>query len=412
MVRTPVPGKWMKSAPVPVPAGLRGAGCGFRPTAPSHFRRNSRRSRFTRTSCRDSPRSASTARRFHPSPRIRLPAGSRWLSLNLKPASAVLPESLPCRWRLRGYQLDWQAAHGTLVEGPCPPAGDYVLEVQVRHSDGEWNTGILAVPIQADEYLWRTRPFRLCVVGLAVLASASLVHRFTRRRLAARMRALEARAALDNERTRIARDMHDEVGAGLSQLAILQEILARELGSLGEPHQRLRQLARTTRGIIDSLDEVVWTVNPENDTVASLAVYLGQCATNYLGAVEIACRLDAPFDWPSIEVRSQFRHNLVLAFREALQNILKHSRATEVSLKLRLEGIAFIVLLVDNGVGFPEGPPGMGQDGLVNMRARLAAIGGACHVRARAGGGTEVELRLGLGPVPEQVRSEHPLRRS
>ena len=348
---------------------------------------------------------------FPPSPRMRVPAGSRWLSLNLKAASAVLSESLACRWRLRPYRLDWQAAHGTLVEGPCPPAGDYMLEVQFRHSDGEWNTQILALPIHAEEYLWRTRPFRLLTAGLALLASTWLVHHFTRRRLAAKMGALEARAALDHERTRIARDMHDEVGAGLSQLAILQEILARELASLEEPHGRLRQLAQTTRRIIDSLDEVVWTVNPENDTLASLAGYLGQCATSYLGAVEIACRLDAPFDWPSHEVRSQVRHNLVLAFREALQNILKHSHATEASLKLRLEAATFIVLLADQGVGLPEGRPGIGQDGLVNMRARLAAIGGTCHVRARADGGTEVELRVGLVPVPKQTRGEFPLRR-
>ncbi len=343
-----------------------------------------------------------------PSPRIRVPAGSRWLSLNLKLAATGLPENLPCRWRLRGFGLDWQAARGTLVEGSCPPAGNYVLEVQIRHSDGEWNTGILAVPIHVEEYLWRTRPFRLSAAGLAVLASAWLVYHFTRRRLAARMAALEARAALDNERTRIARDMHDEVGAGLSQLAILQEILARELPSLGEPHQRALQLAQTTRRIIDSLDEVVWTVNPENDTLTSLAGYLSQCATSYLGSVEIACRLDAPFDWPSIEVRSQVRHNLVLAFREALQNILKHSHATETSLTLRLESAIFIVLLTDNGVGFPEGQPNLGQDGLANMRARLAAIGGTCRVRVRVGGGTEVELRIGLGLASKRMQRNIP----
>ena len=345
---------------------------------------------------------------FPPLPRIRVPAGSRWLSLNLKAASTILPESLACRWRLPPYRLDWQAAHGTLVEGPCPPAGDYTFEVQFRHSDGEWNTRILAVPLHAEEYFWRTRPFRGLAAGLTVIAAAWLVHLFTRRRLTARMVALEARASLDHERARIARDMHDEVGAGLSQLAILQEILARELASPGEPHRRVRELAQTTRRIIDSLDEVVWTVNPENDTLASLAGYLGQCATSYLGSVEIACRLDAPFDWPPHEVRSQVRHNLALAFREALQNILKHSRATEVSLKLRLEAATFAVLLADNGVGFPEGQRGIGQDGLVNMRARLAAIGGTCHVRAHASGGTEVELRVGLVPAPKQTRGKSP----
>jgi signal transduction histidine kinase len=214
------------------------------------------------------------------------------------------------------------------------------------------------------------------------------------------MARLEAKSALDEERARISRDMHDEVGAQLAQLAILQSMFAREHQLPAEARESMQQLAQTTRKAVASLDEVVWAVNPRNDTLPSLAAYLEQCATGYLEPVDIACRLDAPLEWPEIEVRAQVRHNLVLAFREALQNILKHSGATEVMLTLRLESTHFLIVLADNGRGLPSECGGAGKDGLANMAARLTAVGGTCAVQPRPIGGTEVKMRV---PLPAEA---------
>jgi signal transduction histidine kinase len=331
---------------------------------------------------------------------LRVPAGTGWLSVSMKLARGGLMEGLLCRWRLRGYHGDWQSAAGLTAEGACPPPGDYVFEAQVRHSDREWDSEILAVPIEVRAHFWQTRGFRVLLAGLGAMVMAWLVRLLTRLRLARRMAALEANAALDTERARIARDMHDEVGAQLSQLAILQDMVARDHPLPDDVQQSMQQLAQTTRRVVASLDEVVWAVNPKNDTLASLAGYLEQCATGYLGPVEIACRLDAPFEWPAIEVRAQVRHNLVLAFREALQNILKHSGASEVTLKLRLEASHFVIVVADNGCGLQGERSGIGKDGLANMSARLVAVGGTCEVRQRAGGGTEVEMRVRLAHEP------------
>jgi signal transduction histidine kinase len=327
---------------------------------------------------------------------LQIPPGARWLAVAMKLAHGGLPEEIPCRWRLRGFHADWQSAPELLAEGACPPPGRYVFEAQVRHTDGEWDAAVLAVPVEVRGYFWQARGFWIACGAAAALAGLWIVRRVTRQRLARGMAVLEAKATLDEERARIARDMHDEVGARLSQLAILQDIFARE-HSLPEGAQKnMQQLAESTRQAVASLDEVVWAVNPKNDTLPSLAGYLEQCATGYLGAVEIACRLDAPFDWPPIEIRAQVRHNLVLAFREALQNVLKHADATEVTLTLRLDGSDFIVTLADNGRGLPDELGGAGKDGLENMSARLVAIGGHCEVRRRAAGGTEVEMRVHL----------------
>ena len=334
-----------------------------------------------------------------------VPAGSHWLSVAMKPALAGLPDALPCRCRLRGDQMDWQAAPRFVAERACPPPGRYVFETQLRQTDGEWNTALLEMPLEVRAHFWRTRAFRLSAAACAVLALASLVRHLTRRRLARRMGLLEANAALDRERARIARDMHDEVGSRLAQLATRQDLFAREHRLSGEAREGLQQLARATRLIMASLDEVVWAVNPQNDMLSSLAGYLEQCATDYLGPVEVACRIDAPFEWPEVRIRAQVRHNLALALREALQNVLKHSGATEVTLRLQLDASAFTVTLADDGRDIPVEREGSGKDGLANMRARLSAIGGHSEVRPRENGGTVVEMTVHLDHGGEALAS-------
>ena len=334
---------------------------------------------------------------------LQVPAGTRWIEVTVDPARGGLPADLQCRWRLRGYHSDWQLAPGFAIGIPPPPPAAYTFEAQVRHTDREWDSSVLALPVQVAAQFWQTRTFRGALVAAALALLALAVRYFTRRRLAWRMAALEAKAALDEERARIARDMHDEVGARLSQLAILQEIFGREYALPAAAQAGLKQLTGTVREAVASLDEVVWTVNPRHDTLASLAEYLGQCASSYLGPLEIACRIAAPLEWPATELHAQTRHNIVLAMKEALQNVAKHAQATEVTLTLAHEPPEFVARLTDNGCGLPADAAGPGQDGLANMRARLASIGGICSVRRRPEGGTEVELRAPLStetPAP------------
>jgi signal transduction histidine kinase len=214
----------------------------------------------------------------------------------------------------------------------------------------------------------------------------------SRRRIAA----FRTQTALAAERRRIARDMHDEVGARLSQILMLQNTFAHE-HTLPEPaREEMRQLTQNTEQAITSLDEVVWTVNPQSDTLASMAEFLAHYASGYLHPAQLACRIHIPIDWPALEVRSAVRHELVAAFKEALHNVVKHAQAHEVTVTLALEAGAFIVTVADDGRGLPETPGGPGKDGLANMKSRLATIGGTCEFLPRATGGTEVRMRVPL----------------
>jgi signal transduction histidine kinase len=154
------------------------------------------------------------------------------------------------------------------------------------------------------------------------------------------------------------------------------------------------KISGTARQAIRSLDEIVWAVNPRNDTLAHLIDYAGQFALDYLRLAGIRCRLDLPEQTPVREFSTDLRHNLFLVIKEALNNIVKHAQATEVWLRAKVTAQALEISIEDNGRGFAGAPDDALADGLRNMRQRLADIGGECRIESQPGAGTKVSLRL------------------
>ncbi len=329
---------------------------------------------------------------------LRVPFGTSVLTAKLAVSGPGLPEKLPLRWRLRGLHPDWLKAADLSVEISHPPPGSYFLEAQVGHTDGEWDSSLMSIPITIPTPFWQTPAFYSAMAGGGLAVVFLLIHILNRRRRARELAEWTYQSALVEERRRIARDMHDEVGGRLSQLALMQDLILHGHSLPPEARQSLQTLAANTREAVDALDQVVWAVNPLNDTLAGLVEYLSYLATSYLSPLNVNCRLDVPFEWPEIEVRAQVRHEITLAFREALQNIVKHAAAGSVTLHMRLDPPVLTIRLADDGRGLPEESAGPGKEGLSNMRSRLAMIGGSCTVRRRPEGGTEVEMRAPLTP--------------
>ena len=156
------------------------------------------------------------------------------------------------------------------------------------------------------------------------------------------------------------------------------------------------------------MDEIVWAVNPKHDTLESLAAYLGGFAQNFLGAAEIHCYLDIPILMPDRTLTAEIRHNVFLAFKESLHNVVKHAKASEVRISLESKPDRFMLVIADNGCGLElkrsgERFPATGGDerlltgnGLLNMRKRLENVGGTCEWDTRSGGGTQVKFIVGI----------------
>lgn len=323
---------------------------------------------------------------------LRIPPGALRLAFQWEIPQSGKPYDRLYRWKVAGVNQDWQTSDSLLLEIPCPPAGDFHVEIQAAHSDGSWDASVLRLPFTVDARFTQT-PMFLRLLGSVTLIVGVLVSRYFARRKIAR---LEAQSALAAERSRIARNMHDDVGARLAQLAVLQDVFAREHAMPPEAKSDLAALTTCAREAMESLDEAVWTVNPRNDTLAALASFLVQHANHYLSPLGITCRIDGPNHFPDVPLRTGTRHEVALAFKEALQNIVKHAAASEVEMTLRHEAGRFLIRVADNGRGFTAKGGGPGEDGLINMRQRLESIGGTCEWLPRENGGTIVEMKFPL----------------
>jgi signal transduction histidine kinase len=248
-------------------------------------------------------------------------------------------------------------------------------------------------------HFWQTWWFDLVTVLVAIAFVVSVVWYFSRRRLRRKLENIQRQQAIERERTRIAKDIHDHLGANLTRISLLSQSAQGELQNTKEAVAQLERIYDTSRELTRSMDEIVWAVNPQHDTLDSLASYLGNFAQEYLVSLHIRCRLEVPLQLPHSPITAEARHNIFLAFKEALHNVVKHSGATEVSVFLTLAGDTATIALSDNGKGFDPATiaprPGRGN-GLKNMAQRLEKIGGRCTVHSRPNGGTEIKFSLNV----------------
>jgi signal transduction histidine kinase len=205
----------------------------------------------------------------------------------------------------------------------------------------------------------------------------------------------ERQRVLAMERARIARDLHDDLGSSLTEITMLATTSPGAALRSEEASERLGAIAGKSRTIIHALDEIVWAIDPERDTLASVARYLASYVEELLAGSHIACRVQFPNSFPDQVVPGEVRHHLFLAVKETLNNAIRHSRATEIAFRVRLLDGQVQISIRDNGNGFdlPDHPTG---NGLLNLRKRLTELSGDCHVQSAPGAGTTVSFQVPL----------------
>ena len=210
----------------------------------------------------------------------------------------------------------------------------------------------------------------------------------------------ERKREIEEERARVAHDLHDDLGAGLTEVNMLSSLVKSATTSPDEKNRYLADLTETARRMVNSLDEIVWAVNPRNDTIASLASYFGSYAQRLLDLASVACGLDVAEDLPDYPLDPKFRQELFLAFKEALTNVVRHAAATQVWVRISVKDGQILVVLADNGRGFDALTRQAGADGVANMKDRLQALGGICEISSNAPQGTAVHFRA---PLPKRL---------
>ncbi len=207
---------------------------------------------------------------------------------------------------------------------------------------------------------------------------------------------IDRQLMLERERARISQDMHDDVGASLTRISMMSEMV-KNREDVGEgAKQWLGQISGTSREVTEEMDQIIWALNPKNDNLEGLASYIRRFASEYLEPTPIECIFDFPEEMPGMALSVEVRRNVYLVVREALHNVVKHSGATSVELGLKIYDVGFRILIKDNGKAFEPEKLEFPGNGLVNMKKRMNDIGGEIMIRSEVGSGTDIELIVSL----------------
>ena len=334
-------------------------------------------------------------------PGLEVPPGARRLSLKLTIPQSGKPAGYAFRWRMSGDLDTWQNSSQMTLEMACPQPGRYLFEAQALHSDGEWDGTIYQLPVRVRQHWWKNGWFRWTSGFLLTALVTGSGMLWTRRRAARQLARMKAETALAEERARIARDLHDEIGANLTHISILSTLASEAATGPEISRQHNAEVASCARETIQAFDEILWSVNPKNDTLPSLCHYVCRRAEEMLSPAGLTYRFHLQDPMADLPLPPNSRHQILLAVKETLHNILKHAKATHVQVRCELEDRGLCIEIQDNGCGFDPSSvsPDPGQRrgmGLDDIRHRLTVLGGECLIESTPGQGTRVTFLLPL----------------
>jgi signal transduction histidine kinase/ligand-binding sensor domain-containing protein len=338
---------------------------------------------------------------------LRIAPGRHRFEFQFTALSFDAPEKVRFRYRLEGVETEWvdvQSPRRAYYSHISP--GNYRFRVLACNNDGVWNETGATLAFRVQPAFWQMWWFRITGGVMTALAGGGIVWLDARRRTRRKLARLERQQAVERERIRIARDIHDDLGANLTRITMLSEPARSDLNNPRRVDSHLDQIHNTARELTRAMSEVVWAVNPRHDTLDSVGDYLEEFGQNLLRTAGIRCKMDMPSQFPARVVTAEVRHNLFLAFKEALHNAIRHAGASEVRISLTVKPAAFTLVVEDNGKGFeseallagtPHSQPShKAGNGLTNLRQRLAEIGGRCEIESAAGKGTKVTFTVAL----------------
>jgi ligand-binding sensor domain-containing protein/signal transduction histidine kinase len=343
----------------------------------------------------------SVALRCAPPRTVTVPPGKEDLEIKYASLNLAAPEKGRFKYHLEGYQKDWIERPGKTREALYTrlPPGNYQFQLKACNEDDVWNDVGATLAVAVLPPFWQTWWF-ISVTSLSLLGMiVGSVHYVSTQRLQRQLAALRQHEALEKERARIARDIHDQVGASLTQISLLGELVEGDKDQPDEVEAHARQIEQTALETTRALDEIVWTVNPSNDTLDGLVNYVCKYAQEYLAVAGLQYRLDVPSQLPNTPISPELRHNVFLASKESITNVVRHAHATAVVVRMHLEDKRFSLEIQDNGRGLGGLDPAAAakRNGLTNMRKRMEDIGGSFYIGAALEGGTLVRLVAPLG---------------
>ena len=331
-----------------------------------------------------------------------LSPGRGELEVHYTALSLSAAEKNAFRYRLEGFDNEWKEVGTRRVAyynniGP----GSYTFHVVGCNNDGVWNNKGASISFIIAPHFWQTWWFAAVMGCIGIASFAGVARVVTSKRLRRRLEKLEQQHAIEKERMRIAKDMHDEIGAKLTKISFLSEVTKRNLNNPTEAAQQIDNVSTSAREVLLALDEIVWAVNPKNDMLDNFATYLCRYVSEFFANTSVLAELEIPSILPPATLSTEVRHNLVLAIKETLNNVLKHANAQRVRVELIVGSAEVQIVVQDDGRGFdleqtrnPLNRNVRVGNGLTNIQQRLEQSGGNVKIDTKPGKGTRVTFTV------------------
>jgi len=283
------------------------------------------------------------------------------------------------------------------VPYPELPAGNYKLRVGKVSLLGEPMGEEAVLRVRVPQPYWKT-PWFWPTLTTGIVAIMILVVRYiTRRKMRHALALLEQQRVLEQERLRISQDIHDDLGARVTQLSLLSAMNQKDSAFSENARVEFEKISQMSQELISALYETVWTVNPENDNLDAMVNYLCQRLNDVCTQARLSCRLNISAIPNNVEISSRTRHNISMATKEAVNNVAKHAKATQVTVHINFVDHVLTISIHDDGCGFQPDGGGRNGHGLQNMQRRMEYIGGSCQIESAPGKGTAVHFRVKIG---------------
>ncbi len=321
-----------------------------------------------------------------------LTSHAEWHTLR-ESAPVVSPgEQLVIEWN-EMYSIGIGGLQGALYQNL--PTGTYHFHVLALNALGIPTGAEDSLTVVVPQPFWRTSWFWSGLLITTIILVGGSWRYVALQRVGREMLYLRNQQALERERLRIAHDIHDDLGARVTQIALLSAMSQDNLDFPEMARNNFEQISQMSRELVCALYQTVWAVNPENDNLDALGNYICQMVNQLCERVRFRCRFHLP-DLPrEIEISSQIRHNISMVVKEAVHNVIKHAKASEVKINVEFTGHLLTISVQDDGCGFQ--PPGnITGNGLENMKRRMADIGGSCFIESNPGQGTKIRLSLAV----------------
>jgi len=274
------------------------------------------------------------------------------------------------------------------------PPGRYVFNVKAQSPEGEWNTAPTKLSIIIQPPVWQTWWFYLAELMAAIAFVFWFVKLYTTRKLSKQKIEFEKLKAVSTERERIALDMHDDLGAGLTSIRLLGEVANLKAGKDNVAKSEIEKIVKSTEHLSENLREIIWTMNTRFDKLEDFIIYIRTYAVEFFDNSGIKFQFNKPVIIPEMQISGELRRNLFLCIKEALNNIVKHSRATEASFVIDVVNKVLFIEIKDNGIGIDSDQINKFGNGLKSMKERLIKCGSELKIEVNNGTTLKFEITV------------------